>query len=105
MQTPVPSVTAAGRANTTRCRPSSTVPHSEDARGSFMLDRDVPNDIEFEVGQPVSVGLSQLQIGSRGTFLREVSIVRRGAVKGAEITKRHEIKESAATSGHEAHGF
>ena len=54
----------------------------------FHLDRDVPEDIEFEVGQPVSVGLSHLKIGSRGTFLREVSIVRRGAVEGAEITSR-----------------
>ena len=33
----------------------------------FWLDREVPNDIEFEVGQPVSVGLSHLLIGSRGT--------------------------------------
>lgn len=60
----------------------------------FMLDRDVPDDIDFDVGQPVSVGLSQLKIGSRGTFLTEVSIVRHGAVEGAEITRRYEIKET-----------
>jgi hypothetical protein len=60
----------------------------------FMPDRDCPDDIEFEVGQPVSVGLSQLKIGSRGMFLHEVSIVRRGAVEGAEITSRWEIKET-----------
>jgi hypothetical protein len=60
----------------------------------FQLDRDVPDDIEFEVGQPVSVGLSQLKIGSRGTFLMEVSIVRRGAVQGAEITSRWQIPET-----------
>ncbi|HEX5585417.1 hypothetical protein [Gaiella sp.] len=60
----------------------------------FMLSREVPADIEFEVGQPVSVGVSQLQIGSRGMFLREVSIVRHGAVEGAQITSRWEIKET-----------
>ena len=27
----------------------------------FMLDRDAPDDIEFEVGQPVSVGIQQLE--------------------------------------------
>ena len=60
----------------------------------FMFGPECPDDIEFEVGQPVSVGLSQLKIGSRGTFLREVSIVRRGAVEGAQITRRWEIPES-----------
>jgi hypothetical protein len=60
----------------------------------FTLHRDVPEDIEFEVGQPVSVGLSQLLIGSRGTYLREISLVRRGAIEGAEITSRYEIKET-----------
>jgi len=64
----------------------------------FMLDRDCPDDIEFQVGQPVSVGLSQLKIGSRGTFLREVSIVRHGAVPGAQITSRWEIKPEPETA-------
>ena len=60
----------------------------------FMLGPECPEDIEFDVGQPVSVGLSQLKIGSRGTYLREVSIVRRGAVPGAEITRRWKIPET-----------
>ena len=60
-----------------------------------MLDRDVPDDIEFEVGQPVSVGLSYLKIGSGEPYLREVSIVPARAVKGAEITERSEIKPTA----------
>ena len=58
----------------------------------FMLDADVPEDIEFEVGQNVSVGIQQLKIGSCGTFLQEVSIVRRGAVKGAQITRRFALE-------------
>ncbi len=57
----------------------------------FVLDRDVPDDLEFELGQPVSVGISQLKIGSGEPYLREISIVRRGAIEGAEITRRFEI--------------
>ena len=59
----------------------------------FALDPDVPDDVEFEVGQPVSVGLSNLKYG---TYLREVSIVRRGAVKGAEITRRFALDPKPA---------
>jgi hypothetical protein len=50
----------------------------------FVLDDDVSDDIEFETGQPVSVGLSDMQVG---TYLSEISIVRHAAVKGAEITR------------------
>jgi hypothetical protein len=53
----------------------------------FVLDRDVPN-VELEVGQAVSVGLDYLKIGSGEPYLREISIVPRGAVKGAEVTRR-----------------
>jgi hypothetical protein len=53
----------------------------------FMLDRDVPN-VELEVGQAVSVGLDYLKIGSGEPYLREISIVPRGAVEGAEVTRR-----------------
>jgi hypothetical protein len=53
----------------------------------FMLDRDVPDDVELEVGQPVSVGLT----GQVGTYLSEVSVVRHGAVKGAEIIARNVV--------------
>jgi hypothetical protein len=52
-----------------------------------MLDRDVPN-VELEVGQAVSVGLDYLKIGSGEPYLREISIVPRGAVEGAEVTRR-----------------
>ena len=62
----------------------------------FMLDVDVPDDVKFEVGQSVSVGLSQLKIGSRGTFLDEVSIVPRGAVEGAKITRRFALEPKPA---------
>ena len=61
-----------------------------------MLDRDIPDDIEFEVGQPVSVGLRHAQIGSGEPFLREISIVPRGAVKGAEVTSRDVLEPAAA---------
>ena len=67
----------------------------------FMLGPECPDDIEFEVGQPVSVGLSQLKIGSRGTFLREVSIVRRGAVEGA---RNHPALGDPGEPAREAHG-
>jgi hypothetical protein len=59
---------------------------------------DVRDGISFEVGQPVSVGLSRLKIGSRGAWLREVSIVRHGAVAGAEITERYAVKPDRAAS-------
>lgn len=59
----------------------------------FAFDEDTPDDIAFDVGQPVSVGLTQLKkTGGRGTFLREVSLVRDGAIKGAQITRRTELK-------------
>ena len=52
----------------------------------FMLDAELPNVLE--VGQPLSVGLSQLLIGSGSPFLQEISIVPAGAVQGAEIIRR-----------------
>jgi len=55
----------------------------------FMLDPDLPNVLE--VGQPLSVGLSYLLIGSGSPFLREISIVPAGAVAGAEIVRRSEL--------------
>ena len=39
-------------------------------------------------GSPCQVGLERLKIGSGEPFLREISIVPRGAVKGAEVTSR-----------------
>ena len=54
----------------------------------FTLDPELT--AELHVGQPVSVGLSLFHSGSR--YLSEVSIVRRGAVDGAEITRRVELK-------------
>jgi hypothetical protein len=53
----------------------------------FAMAREVPDDVEFEVGQPVSVGIHQGRSG--GTYLDEISIVPRSAVKGAEITRRY----------------
>jgi hypothetical protein len=54
---------------------------------------DATDDIDFEVGQPISVGLDLIKETS--TFLREVSIVSRSAVEGAQITARSEIKPTA----------
>jgi len=62
----------------------------------FLLDADIPDDIEFEVGQSVSVGVHQSTTGSGGTFLDEVSIVRHAAVKGAEITRRFALEPKPA---------
>ena len=63
------------------------------SRGWWMadlaLDPELPN--ELEVGQPVSVGLSYLRIGSGDPYLREVSIVSAGAIAGAEVTRRSEL--------------
>jgi len=64
----------------------------------FALDADVPDDITFEVGQKVSVGLSRLKIGSGGAFLREISIVRHGAVERAEITRRFGYEPAVSTT-------
>jgi hypothetical protein len=47
---------------------------------------------ELRVGQPVSVGLVSLSVGSGVPILSEVSIVTKGAVDGACITRRHELK-------------
>ena len=58
----------------------------------WLPDRDIPDDIEFEVGQPISVGLSQRKIGSGEPYLRGISIVRHGAIEGAKIVRRSEIK-------------
>ena len=58
----------------------------------FMLDRDVTDDVEFEVGQAVSVGLT----GQVGTYLSEVSVVRSPAVPGAEITRRFALEPKRA---------
>jgi hypothetical protein len=67
------------------------------SRGWWMcdmaLDPELPN--ELEVGQPLSVGLSYLRIGSGEPYLREISIVSRGAVPGAEITRRSELPPPA----------
>ena len=41
---------------------------------------------------PVSVGLDVLTVGSGSPMLSEVSIVRRGAVEGACIMSRYELK-------------
>jgi hypothetical protein len=54
---------------------------------------EAPADISFEPGQPISVGLDLIKETS--TFLREVSIVSRSAVEGAQITARSEIKPTA----------
>jgi hypothetical protein len=53
---------------------------------------------ELRVGQPVSVGLVSLSVGSGVPILSEVSIVRKGAVEGACITSRHELKPSTPRS-------
>ena len=58
----------------------------------FLLDPELPN--ELEVGQPVSVGLSYPKNGSGSTYLREISIVRHGAVKGAAIISRSEMPQT-----------
>jgi hypothetical protein len=55
----------------------------------MALDPELPN--ELELGQPLSVGLSYLRIGSGEPYLREISIVPHGAVAGAEITRRSEL--------------
>jgi hypothetical protein len=60
----------------------------------FTLDPVLPN--ELEVGQPMSVGLELLGAGDGTPFLREISIVRHGAVKGAEITRRVALKPTPA---------
>lgn len=77
--------------------------HAEWWSADFLLDAEVPDDVTFEVGQPVSVGLSQLKIGSGGTWLREISIVSRAAVQGAEITSRFAF-EPSVSEGEVIHG-
>ena len=51
----------------------------------FTLDTDQP---ELERGQPVSIGLQTLGIGSGIPFITEVSVVPHGAVKGAVVRNR-----------------
>jgi hypothetical protein len=58
----------------------------------FTLDPELT--VALHVGQPVSVGLSLFHSGSR--YLSEVSIVQRGAVEGAKVTRRFELKAAAA---------
>ena len=59
----------------------------------FTLDPELT--AELHEGQPVSVGLSLFKSGSR--FLSEVSVVRRGAVEGEEITSRVALKPPEPT--------
>ena len=54
---------------------------------AFVLDKDVRE--ELQIGQPVSIGMSDWKWGS--ISLDEVSIVRRGAVRGAEIIERLDL--------------
>ena len=60
----------------------------------FTLDPKLPNVLE--VGQPMSVGLEAFGSGYGSPVLREISIVPCGAVKGAEITRRVELKGAGA---------
>lgn len=71
--------------------------------GWFIADFTLDPELTavLSVGQPVSVGLSTFESG--GTYLSEVSVVRSGAVEGAQITSRrpllshelqHELKET-----------
>lgn len=54
------------------------------------------------VGDPVSIGLQTLGIGSGVPFLTEVSLVPHGAVKGAEIIARYPAPSDRITKpGHE----
>jgi hypothetical protein len=64
----------------------------------FTLDRDVPDDVVLEVGQPISVGIHESISGTGAIFLDEVSIVSRSAVKGAEITRRVAIEPAPVVS-------
>ena len=58
---------------------------------TFALDKDIRE--ELQIGQPMSVGISHWKWGS--ISLDEVSIVRRGAVRGAEIIERLELSPDA----------
>lgn len=69
---------------------ATLIPHRGWWICDFMLDPALRS--ELKVGQPVSVGLSILSVGSGVPILSEVSIVPRGAVDGACITRRHELK-------------
>ena len=71
----------------------------------FSLDPDMN---ELEIGQPVSVALSTLGIGSGIPFITEISVVPHGAVKGAVVRNRRLIptakpeppKPTAASNQH-----
>ena len=56
-------------------------------RPAFTLGQQVNE--ELEVGQPVSVGITENKWGS--IMLDEVSVVRSGAVRGAQITDRIDL--------------
>ena len=57
-------------------------------RVAFVLDKEITE--ELQVGQPVSIGVSEWKWGS--ISLDEVSVVRRGAVRGAEVVERFEAR-------------
>ena len=61
----------------------------------FMLDRDIPDDIEFEVGQPVMSASASSRSAAEDHSSGKSASSSRGAVKGAEITERYEIKPTA----------
>lgn len=67
-------------------------PGSEWWHAEFMLDSELSSLLE--VGQPVSVGISTMR-ASGNHYLSELSIVPRGAVRGAEVIGRRELPRPA----------
>jgi hypothetical protein len=65
----------------------------------FTIDPTIP-DVDIEVGQPISAGLDIMVHGDNpgAPFLREVSLVPRGAVKGAEVFARGVIPPAPTAS-------
>ena len=55
------------------------------SEAEFSLDTDMN---ELEIGQPVSLAVQTLGVGSGIPFITEVSVVQRGAVKGAVVRNR-----------------
>lgn len=59
--------------------------------GTFILDRF--EGIEFEVGDPVSVGAYVFERGSGEPIVREISVVTRARVEGAQIIMKDRLPD------------
>jgi hypothetical protein len=77
-------------------RLSSLLTHRGWWIGTFTVDDE---RIEFEVGDPVSVGAITLPWGSGAPILKEVSVVTRAKVEGAQIINKDRLPSLPAAQG------